>query len=99
MPALMEFSTPKKMQLPQINKFKFSLNSILTVVALVMVLIECYFAYNHLYKNITAEPAKLQSDQIVRVDNASYKTTIEMLDNLKTFVFIPPALPNPNIFK
>ncbi|MBX4204989.1 MAG: hypothetical protein KW788_02230 [Candidatus Doudnabacteria bacterium] len=69
----------------------------MTFITLIVLLVEGYLAYNHLYKNFTIVEPTPDNDKIVRVDNASYKTMISYLHQLKIFApdFSAPVNPNP----
>jgi hypothetical protein len=88
-----------KLNKPIKIKLKFNLNIILTVVALLFVVAELYYGYQHLYTNMLTEPNVLQTDKVVRVDIASYKSEVDMLSKLNSYYPDRAVTNNPNPFK
>jgi hypothetical protein len=86
---------PLKIKIP-----KLSLNTILTLVFLIIILVEGYFGYQDLYLNLVNNELPLVSTgNIVRLDTQSYKTIIDLLNRLQTYSPSNPVPANTNPFK
>ncbi|HTL39199.1 MAG TPA: hypothetical protein VL306_00065 [Methylomirabilota bacterium] len=81
---------------PQFKFIRFE--SVMTVVFILVVLLEMYILYTKVYAQLNPEANAIQTENIVRLDISSYNQTIDLLDNLKSFVAKPVNLNNSTPF-
>ena len=85
------------MQAPKIKiKFNTGVNTTLTLATLLIILLELYWVYTYIYKNFTVVTIQTSDAKIVRVDNNSYKSTIDLLQGLKDYTLNNSLPNNPN---
>lgn len=87
------------MQLPKLNKFSLSLNTILTLAAVIFIAAEVYYAWAHLYQNLVSTPIAEESTDIVRLNSKTYQSIVKMLDDRESFLTNNPIPTNSNPFK
>lgn len=71
---------------------------ILILIFLLIFGLEIYLLYSRVYVNLSTEVNEAPTDNIVRLDLASYSKTLILLDASKTFAPQPLNLANPNPF-
>lgn len=78
---------------------KINLSWLLSFLIIVIVVFELYLAYVYLYPNLNVTEEVVLTKNIVRVDLKSYDSTINLLDELESFVGSPVNITNTNPFR
>jgi hypothetical protein len=76
----------------KLNKGGYNPGFILTAIFLTLLLIEVYFAYSSIYKNINVADPIVSDSNIVRVNLEQYNDTIRLLDQYETYDPGPPLI-------
>ena len=71
----------------------------LTIALLLLIAYEAWLGYNHLYLALFTEPVITTSDNVIRVDLASYQNTVDLLNGLRSYRPDPEFLSNSNPFR
>lgn len=90
------------MKLPQLKfkpKFKFSFSLIINPILALVILMEIYFAYSLLYKNLNPQASEVVINKIVKVDLKAYQDTTNLIKSKQDFVPDLSGLKNLNPFK
>ena len=80
-------------------KIKFNPRLILAAAFAVLILLETYWLYTKVYRNLSVDADTIPNGNIVRLDLGAYNQTIGLLDKLKFFTVSSWNLKNTNPFK
>jgi hypothetical protein len=76
-----------------------NVGAISTLIIFLLIIVELYFVYALIYKNLNPEPLSNVTNRIVQVNLSSYTDTLDYVDSLETFEPKEMILTNPNPFK
>jgi len=68
---------------------------LLFFVFILILAVEAYSFYVHVYGSLSTDAADAPSGNVVRLDLASYNKTLQLLDSAKSFIVKPYTLGNP----
>ncbi|OGE82794.1 MAG: hypothetical protein A3B10_03865 [Candidatus Doudnabacteria bacterium RIFCSPLOWO2_01_FULL_44_21] len=72
---------------------------LLALIFIIIILLEAQLLYSKVYKILGTEPDMVPAGNVVRVDLSDYNQTLQLLDQLKSFVPKPWGLVDPNPFQ